>query len=46
MKENGLKVEVLSTHAVWFGVTYQEDKPLVQEALRKLHESGAYPPTL
>ena len=46
MKESGLKVEVLSTHAVWFGVTYQEDKPLVQEALRKLHESGAYPATL
>ncbi len=46
MKEKGLKVSVLNTHASWFGVTYQEDRPIVVERLRKLHESGFYPETL
>ncbi|MBQ9089047.1 MAG: nucleotidyltransferase [Lentisphaeria bacterium] len=30
----------------WFGVTYKEDRPLVQAALRKLVDSGAYPEKL
>jgi len=46
MRETGLKVEVLSTNAVWFGITYREDKPLVQEALKKLHQKGDYPAAL
>ena len=46
MREEELTVDVLNTHAVWFGITYQEDKPLVQEALRKLHAAGAYPEKL
>ena len=46
MKEEGLKVDVLSTHAIWFGVTYQEDKEYVASELRKLHEAGAYPAKL
>ena len=37
-----LSVEVLGTDAVWFGVTYQEDRPLVQQALRDLHDRGVY----
>ncbi len=37
---------VLPTGAQWFGVTYQEDKPRVQEALREIVESGAYPAPL
>jgi choline kinase len=41
-----LDVAVLSTDAVWFGVTYQEDRPIVQEELKKLHDSGVYPPSL
>lgn len=41
-----LDVAVLNTDAVWFGVTYQEDRPVVAEELRKLHASGAYPPSL
>lgn len=36
----------LTTDAVWFGVTYKEDKPFVQAELRKLHESGVYPASL
>ena len=38
-----LEVSVLSSGARWFGVTYKEDKPAVQEELKKLHESGVYP---
>ncbi len=37
---------MLTTDAVWFGVTYKEDKPIVQAELRKLHESGVYPASL
>ena len=37
---------VLPTAAQWFGVTYQEDKPIVQEALRSIIASGAYPVSL
>ena len=46
MRKEGLKVEVLSTDAVWFGVTYKEDKEYVTGELKKLHDSGAYPPAL
>ena len=46
MKDEGLKVEVLSTHAVWFGVTYQEDKAHVSQELQKLHDAGVYPEKL
>lgn len=41
-----LKVSVLHSSARWFGVTYREDKPAVQEELRKLHEAGVYPKSL
>jgi len=46
MHTDGLKVEVLSTGSAWFGVTYQEDRPLVEAALRALHEQGLYPAAL
>ena len=46
MHRDGLTVEVLSTHAVWFGVTYREDKAYVAGELKKLHDSGAYPEKL
>ena len=41
-----LDVAVLHTDAVWFGVTYQEDRPVVAQALARLHDSGVYPPSL
>ena len=41
-----LAVSVLSTDAIWFGVTYQEDRASVAEELLKLHESGQYPEKL
>ena len=46
MRDEGLQVDVLNTHAIWFGITYQEDKPQVQEALRRLHAEGRYPERL
>lgn len=46
MHKGELSVQVLTTDAKWFGVTYQEDKPNVQASLRALHESGVYPASL
>lgn len=41
-----MTVSVLHTDAVWFGVTYQEDRPVVEKALKALHDQGVYPPSL
>jgi hypothetical protein len=41
-----LSVPVLSTDAVWFGITYREDKAIVSDALKHLHDIGNYPPSL
>lgn len=46
MHTEGMTVDVLSTDAVWFGITYREDKPCVMNELRKLHQAGVYPPNL
>ena len=46
MQTKGLRVEVLSTDAVWFGVTYKEDKEYVSAELKKLHDAGVYPAAL
>ena len=35
-------VRMLPTNDKWFGVTYQEDKPLVTESFRRLIEAGVY----
>jgi|AntRauTorckE6833_2_1112554.scaffolds.fasta_scaffold06228_2 NDP-sugar pyrophosphorylase family protein len=44
--EEGAKVSVIPTDSRWFGVTYSEDNHWVNEQLRELHESGAYPDEL
>ncbi len=41
-----LSVDVLSTDAEWFGVTYRDDREKAMLALEKLHAAGAYPKTL
>lgn len=46
INENVLHVDVIDTEASWFGVTYQEDKPIVIEKLRKLIAAGVYPENL
>lgn len=38
--------KVLTTSSQWFGVTYQEDKPVVVKALQSLAEEGVYPAPL
>ena len=40
------ETKVLNTSAQWFGITYQEDKPIVQIALKELHMNGKYPENL
>lgn len=36
-------VKVYSTDAVWYGVTYHEDKEKVQSSIRKMIADGVYP---
>ena len=40
------KVKVLSCGDKWYGVTYKEDKPMVQKAMADMHTSGKYPQKL
>lgn len=42
IRSGALEVAALPTSAVWFGVTYREDRPAVAEALRRLHAEGVY----
>jgi hypothetical protein len=44
--ENKAKVQVLRTRERWYGVTYQEDKIRVKNAVRELIQKGVYPRTL
>ena len=46
IKENKLQVSVHETEETWFGVTYPQDRPAVEEALKSLHASGIYPKKL
>ncbi len=41
-----VQVHVTATHERWYGVTYQEDRPLVVQALRQMVEDGRYPAPL
>jgi len=43
IKNLQIKVKVLNSEAVWFGLTYQNDKFLVQEKLMRLINKGVYP---
>ena len=43
MKEKGAQVAVLGTSAVWYGVTYREDKPEVVASIKALVDRGEYP---
>jgi UTP-glucose-1-phosphate uridylyltransferase len=38
-----IEVKVLESNARWFGVTYQADRPHVQERINELYLQGAYP---
>ena len=39
-------VEVLKSDAKWFGVTYKEDKEIVQKAISGLKNNKVYPKNL
>ena len=41
-----IPVNVLETKDTWFGVTYQEDKATVTEAIQRLISRGIYPSRL
>lgn len=43
INEGHAKLKVLSSHAVWFGVTYKEDKPDVMRKILELINKGVYP---
>ena len=45
IKEGG-KVEIISTTSSWFGVTYKEDAPFVENSLNKLVQKREYPERL
>ena len=42
LQKRMLSVRVIPTKAIWFGVTYKEDRPSVMESLRRLHAEGIY----
>jgi len=46
IKEKKAIVKVLNSHDNWFGVTYQEDKPIVIENVSKLISANVYPEKL
>ncbi len=46
LQEGLMRMSVLETSDKWFGITYKEDKPIVMESFRKLHEEGKYPAKL
>ncbi|MFZ9387210.1 MAG: nucleotidyltransferase family protein [Chitinophagaceae bacterium] len=45
IREKG-RVGIIPTTALWFGVTYKEDAPFVEQNLRQLIEEGVYPEKL
>ncbi|QQL50426.1 nucleotidyltransferase family protein [Mucilaginibacter ginkgonis] len=46
IKSGIAEFKVIPTSSKWFGVTYKEDKPIVQDSIAKLVESGTYPTKL
>ncbi len=46
IKEGAITLKVLPNSEQWYGVTYREDKPVVQQAFADLTRSGDYPSPL
>lgn len=46
MEQDKARVHILTSTDKWYGVTYQEDKPVVQEAIAKMTREGLYPTPL
>lgn len=43
LAEERAAVAVLKSRDKWYGVTYKEDKPVVEAAIRRMKEDGLYP---
>lgn len=43
LRSGEARVDVLPTKARWFGVTYREDKPVIERALQAMTDAGDYP---
>ena len=41
-----MRTQVLTTTSKWFGITYQEDRPAVQDAFAQMYRDGLYPDEL
>ena len=46
IKNGTATFKVIPTSTKWFGVTYKEDKPIVQKSISELVENGTYPSNL
>lgn len=46
IQKNIISVQVMNSTDSWFGVTYREDKPMVQQSIGKLIAAGVYPSPL
>ena len=46
IKKEEAMVEVIPSIEQWYGVTYKEDKPIIQNAIEKMTEEGHYPKPL
>ncbi len=46
IQQRQARAKVLPTNEKWFGVTYPEDRPAVQAAIRQLISQGEYPRNL
>ena len=46
VREGKAQVDILPSRDQWYGVTYQEDRPGVRQAIQRLKESGVYPKEL
>ena len=46
IKEELGTIKVIPTSSQWFGVTYKEDAPSVQQSVNQLIADGVYPPSL
>ncbi|MBD1392382.1 nucleotidyltransferase family protein [Mucilaginibacter glaciei] len=46
IKSGTASFKVIPTAQKWFGVTYKEDKPIVQKSISELVENGTYPNNL
>lgn len=46
IKEGKASTKIINTDARWFGITYREDRPMVQDSLNILINAGVYPENL